>query len=118
MKKSLITYAMVAAVTLGFMSCSQDETAGDGTNANKQTITFVSGDETSTRTSMGGAYTDTSFPFYWEKGDAIWVNAKDKITGSNAGTASYALFTVTAAQLRRQVAELLTVLNSTTRLPT
>jgi hypothetical protein len=93
MKKSLITYAMVAAVTLGFMSCSQDETAGDGTNANKQTITFVSGDETSTRTSMGGAYTDTSFPFYWEKGDAIWVNAKDKITGSNAGTASYALFT-------------------------
>jgi hypothetical protein len=88
MKKVLIIYTIAAAVSLEFMSCSQDEIAGDGTNANKQTVTFVSGDETSTRTSMGGAYTDTQFPFYWEGGDAIYVEAMESDNQTCEGTSS------------------------------
>jgi hypothetical protein len=93
MKINNLLSAAIAVVSLGMTGCSQSEDVADGTTA-KQTITFASGeDETTTRTSMGGKYTDASFPFYWEKGDAIYVNAKDKITGSNTGKAARALFT-------------------------
>jgi hypothetical protein len=69
-------------------SCSQSEDVADGTSA-KQTITFTSGeDETRPAPQWAGLYTDTSFPFYWEKNDAIWVNATDKITGDNTATAA------------------------------
>ena len=94
MKKSLIIYTIVAAVSFGFMGCSQDEMVVDGISVNKQAITFASGNETTptTRTSMGGAYTDDTFPFYWETGDAIWVNGTDHIKGDNTNTAAKALF--------------------------
>jgi hypothetical protein len=93
MKFNYLLSAAIVVVSLGMTGCSQSEDVADGTTA-KQTITFASGeDETTTRTSMGGKYTDASFPFYWEAGDAIWVNATDKITGDNTGTAARALFT-------------------------
>jgi hypothetical protein len=96
-KTNYLLSAAIAVVSLGMTSCSQSEDVAENTSA-KQTITFVSGEET-TRTSMGGAYTDASFPFYWEKNDAIWVNGTDKITGDNTATAAHANFTgsVTAA---------------------
>jgi hypothetical protein len=90
MKKHYLILTAAAGLSLCMTSCSQSEDVTENTSA-KQAITFVSEDET-TRTSMGGAYTDSSFPFYWEVGDAIWVNATDQITGNNTGTASNALF--------------------------
>jgi hypothetical protein len=94
MKINNLLLLAITALSLGMTSCSQSEDAAE--NTGKQTITFISGDDTlnqaQTRTSMGGAYTASSFPFYWEKDDAIWVNAADHITGDNTGTASYALF--------------------------
>lgn len=94
-KKTFISLTVAAALSIGLAGCSQSEDVTDGGQSiSKQTITFSSGEETTTtRTSMGGAYTDTSFPFYWESGDAIWVNATDHITGDNTATAAHANFT-------------------------
>ena len=94
MKTNYLLMVAITTLPLSMASCSQSEEVAEKTG--KQTITFISGDEATnqakTRTSMGGAYTASSFPFYWEKDDAIWVNAADHITGDNTGTASYALF--------------------------
>jgi hypothetical protein len=85
-------YYLMAVMLLGMTGCSQNEIESADSVTGKQTITFVSGEET-TRTSMSGKYTDDSFPFYWEKGDAIWVNGTDKITGDNTCTATHVRFT-------------------------
>jgi hypothetical protein len=90
MKTNYLLSAAIAVVSLGMTGCSQSEDVADGTSA-KQTITFASEDET-TRTSMGGAYTDTTFPFYWEVGDKIWINAKDEIGGDMTAPARNAIF--------------------------
>jgi hypothetical protein len=83
MKTNYLLSAAIAVVSLGMTSCSQSEDVADGTSA-KQTITFASGETRHDPHLNGrGIYTDTSFPFYWEKNDAIWVNATDKITGDN-----------------------------------
>jgi hypothetical protein len=92
-KTNYLLLAAMTALTIGMTSCSQSEDMAEDTTG-KQTITFTSGDdETTTRTSMGGNYTASKFPFYWEKGDAIWINAKDHITGDNTSTAAHANFT-------------------------
>jgi hypothetical protein len=95
MKTNNLLLVAITALSLGMTSCSQSDDVTDSTTG-KQKITFVSGEENTnqakTRTSMGGAYTDSSFPFYWEAGDAIWVNATDNITGNNTGTSPYSLF--------------------------
>jgi hypothetical protein len=103
MKTNYLLSAAIAVVSLGLAGCSQSEDVADGgqtSSANKQTITFSSGEET-TRTSMRleNDYATASFPFYWEAGDAIWVNATDYITGDNSATAAHANFkgSVTAA---------------------
>lgn len=90
-KTSYLLLAAIATLSLSMTSCSQSEDVAENVNG-KQTITFVGGDET-TRTSMGGKYTDDKFPFYWEAGDAIWVNAADNIKGDNTTTAAKAMFT-------------------------
>ena len=97
MKTNYLLSAAIAVVSLGMTGCSQSEDVADGTSA-KQTITFASEDET-TRTSMGGAYTDNTFPFYWEVGDKIWINAKDEIGGDMTAPTRNAIFSgnVTAA---------------------
>jgi hypothetical protein len=87
MKKHYLIVIAAAGLSLGLASCSQSEDVADGTSA-KQTITFASGDETSTRTSMGGAYTDSQFPFYWEGGDAIYVNAVQSNGTTSVGISS------------------------------
>jgi hypothetical protein len=85
MKTNYLLSAAIAVVSLGMAGCSQSEDMTDGgqtPSTNKQTITFSSGEKT-TRTSMRleNDYATASFPFYWEKNDAIWVNATDYITG-------------------------------------
>jgi hypothetical protein len=97
MKTNYLLSAAIAVVSLSMTGCSQSEDVADGTSA-KQTITFASEDET-TRTSMGGAYTDTTFPFYWEVGDKIWINAADEIGGNMTAPTRNAIFSgnVTAA---------------------
>jgi hypothetical protein len=92
-KTNYLLLAAITALSIGMTSCSQSEDVAEDTTG-KQTITFTSGDDDmTTRTSMGGNYTDSKFPFYWEKGDAIWINAKDHITGDNTSTAAHANFT-------------------------
>jgi hypothetical protein len=97
MKTNYLLSAAIAVVSLGMAGCSQSEDMTDGgqtPSTNKQTITFSSGEKT-TRTSMRleNDYATASFPFYWEKNDAIWVNATDYITGDNTATAAHANFT-------------------------
>lgn len=118
MKTNNLLLAAITALTLGITSCSQSEDVAESTTG-KQTITFVSGDEATnqakTRTSMGGAYTDATFPFYWEGGDAIYVNSVQsdgttsngissaiagKVNGSTSFTTqSFATFTGTVPTL-------------------
>ncbi|MCH4147776.1 MAG: hypothetical protein LKG25_05305 [Prevotella sp.] len=91
MRINYLSLTAIAAISLYMTSCSQGEDVTASTTG-KQTVTFLSGEKV-TRTSMGGNYTDANFPFYWEKNDAIWVNATDEIASNNSETASYALFT-------------------------
>jgi hypothetical protein len=91
MRINYLSLTAIAAISLYMTSCSQGEDVTARTTG-KQTVTFLSGEKV-TRTSMGGNYTDANFPFYWEKNDAIWVNATDEIASNNSETASYALFT-------------------------
>lgn len=91
-KKTFISLTVAAALSIGLAGCSQSEDVADGGQTpatGKQTVTFVSGeDTTTTRTSMGGAYTGTSFPFYWEGGDKIWVNAVQADGTTSVGISS------------------------------
>ncbi|MCH4147788.1 MAG: hypothetical protein LKG25_05365 [Prevotella sp.] len=118
MKTNNLLLATITVLTLGMTSCSQSEDVAESTTG-KQTITFISGDETTnqtkTRTSMGGTYTDATFPFFWEGGDAIYVNSVQsngttsngissaiagKVNGSTSFTKqSFAAFTGTVPAL-------------------
>jgi hypothetical protein len=95
MKKHYLIVIAAAGLSIGLASCSQSEDVsedGQTLSTTKQTVTFVSGEETTnqanTRTSMGGAYTDSQFPFYWEGGDAIYVNAVQSDGTTSAGISS------------------------------
>ena len=86
MKKMLFYIALFAgAMTIG--SCSQDEmlTAIEEKPDVTQPLTsFVSGDPETTRTTTH--YKSGSFPFYWTKGDHIWVYKND---AADAGSTGY-----------------------------
>ena len=89
MKKMLFYIALFAgAMTIG--SCSQDEmlTAIEEKPDVTQPLTsFVSGDPETTRTTTH--YKSGSFPFYWTKGDHIWVYKND---AADAGSTGYNQF--------------------------
>jgi hypothetical protein len=90
MKKSYLIIVAVA-IAFNFSSCSKSDIDGDNsTPSSKQTLTFISGDETinqaKTRTSMGGAYTDSQFPFYWESGDNIYSSSDNWTTPISSTT--------------------------------
>jgi hypothetical protein len=89
-KKAFISLTVAAALSIGLAGCSQSEDVADGgqtPSTNKQTVTFVSGEET-TRTSMGGKYDASTFPFYWEGGDKIYVNAVQSDGTTSSGISS------------------------------
>ena len=69
----LKSLAVIFGIALAFASCANEDVAQNPTNPNedndKNLTTFVAGDETKTRTSMGY----NSGNFYWEAGDYIYV---------------------------------------------
>ena len=73
----LKSLAVIFGIALAFASCANEDVAQNPTNPNedndKNLTTFVAGDETKTRTSMGY----NSGNFYWEAGDYIYVKDDD-----------------------------------------
>ena len=89
MKKMLFYIALFAgAMTIG--SCSQDEmltAIEENPDVTQPLTSFVSGDPETTRTTTH--YKSGSFPFYWTKGDHIWVYKNDV---ADAGSTGYNKF--------------------------
>ena len=73
----LKSLAVVFGIAMAFASCANEDVAQNPTNPNedndKNLTTFVTGDETKTRTSMDY----NSGDFYWEAGDYIFVKDDD-----------------------------------------
>ena len=90
----LKSLALVFGIALTFASCANEDVAQNPTNPNddndKNLTTFVSGDETKTRTSLDYNTSD----FYWEAGDYIYVKDDDNVLrkSSNAPTSKVASF--------------------------
>ena len=90
----LKSLALVFGIALAFASCANEDVAQNPTNPNednnKNLTTFVAGDETKTRTSLGYNSSD----FSWEAGDYIYVKDDDGTLqkSSNAPTSKVASF--------------------------
>ena len=90
----LASLAVVFGIALAFASCANEDVAQNPTNPNedndKNFTTFVTGDDTKTRTSMDY----NSGNFYWEAGDYIYVKDDDGTwqKSSNAPTSKVAAF--------------------------
>ena len=90
----LKSLALVFGIALAFASCANEDVAQNPTNPNednnKNLTTFVAGDETKTRTSLGYNSSD----FSWEAGDYIYVKDDDGTLqkSSNAPTRKVASF--------------------------
>ena len=90
----LKSLALVFGIALAFASCANEDVAQNPTNPNednnKNLTTFVAGDETKTRTSLG----QNSSDFSWEAGDYIYVKDDDGTLqkSSNAPTSKVASF--------------------------
>ena len=90
----LKSLAVVFGIALTFASCANEDVAQNPTSSNedndKNLTTFVAGDETKTRTSLGYNSSD----FYWEADDYIYVKDDDGTLqkSSNAPTSKVASF--------------------------
>ena len=92
----LKSLALVFGIALAFASCANEDVAQNPTNPNednnKNLTTFVAGDETKTRTSLGYNSSD----FSWEAGDYIYVKDDDGTLqkSSNAPTSKVASLSI------------------------
>ncbi|ALO49842.1 hypothetical protein AS203_03920 [Hoylesella enoeca] len=90
----LKSLAFVFGIAMVFASCANEDVDQNPTNTNedndKNLTTFVTGDETKTRTSMDY----NSGNFYWEKDDYIYVKDDDGVLqkSTNAPTSKVAAF--------------------------